>query len=91
MGGKRLLQANLVQNIFMEMASDNDTKELQKSALQLLVDCGYTLKAYGGVEGPSIECMWPHDSTFVDTVYQYIEGQMRQKSLHVNLFWTLNK
>ena len=87
-GARKLLKANLVRNIFMEISVRTPEESTSnKHLLEFLTSsAGYTLKKVGHWPGPGRTVTWPQDKQLVQNILDYAK---EDPSKQLNLWWTM--
>ena len=90
-GAKALLQRRIIRNIFMEWTVNRNKESFrnkQGKAMQILLDAGYTLCAWGGFLGPSPDKKLSFDATNHETFLDdFFEHHQRRKAGAINVWW----
>ncbi|CAB9517403.1 Inherit from COG: Methyltransferase [Seminavis robusta] len=87
LGALELLQARMIRNILMEVSARNSEEmELNKPALDLLIEAGYKLHKVGGWRGPDKDLELDPNK---DAAEQIMEKTLGEKARQLNLWWTL--
>lgn len=87
LGATKLLHSALVQNIFIETSLDEfaEGKCPDRDAIETLVNAGYVLHKYGGMQGPNTPSLLPMDESLVDKLAVLI--RKGRKHGYLNLWW----
>lgn len=99
-GAMKLLKANIVKNIFMEVsARTQEQRKMNQPALAMLRNAGYKLHKVGGWKGPDTEVMglFPvQDDHHADGDGDILAEQImmytsKKGSKQLNLWWTIDQ
>lgn len=89
-GAEALIKARLIRNLFMEWSITRVEwrQERPRKAMQILLDAGYTLCAWGGYLGPAPEKSLPFNGTdhehFMENFFHY---STKRRSGALNVWW----
>jgi FkbM family methyltransferase len=85
LGGSKLFESQLVQNIIVEMRIDESTR----AALEMLVKSGYELYKVGGWIGPKTVNKHRKAENFVDLMFTNTTEFKHPKEPYANMWWKL--
>jgi FkbM family methyltransferase len=89
-GTQKLLQAKIIQNVFMEVSARTTREEtVAVPALKLLQEAGYKLKKIGGFRGPNKDVPFPQDDDIENVANNIIQRTLEEPPKQLNLWWTL--